>query len=52
VGWEGQDDPNIPLNFADGNKFFLLFLISAIAFISPLASSMFAPGVTFCFMGP
>jgi multidrug resistance protein len=47
VGWEGQDDPNMPLNFADGNKFFLLFLISAIAFISPLASSMFAPGVSF-----
>ncbi|OBT59771.1 hypothetical protein VE03_10759, partial [Pseudogymnoascus sp. 23342-1-I1] len=47
VGWEGQDDPSMPLNFADGNKFFLLFLISAIAFISPLASSMFAPGVSF-----
>jgi multidrug resistance protein len=47
VGWEGQDDPNMPLNFADGNKFLLLVLISAMAFISPLASSMFAPGVSF-----
>ena len=47
VGWEGQDDPNMPLNFPDGKKFLLLFLISAITFISPLASSMFAPGVSF-----
>lgn len=47
VGWEGQDDPTMPLNFSQGRKFFLLFLISAITFISPLASSMFAPGVGF-----
>jgi len=47
VGWESQDDPAMPLNFETGRKFLLLFLISAITFISPLASSMFAPGVSF-----
>jgi multidrug resistance protein len=47
VGWESQDDPELPLNFPEGRKFLLLGLISIITLISPLASSMFAPGVTF-----
>jgi multidrug resistance protein len=47
VGWESQDDPEMPLNFADSRKWLLLGLISSITFISPLASSMFAPGVSF-----
>lgn len=47
VGWEGQNDPNMPLNFPQQKKFMLLVLISAITFVSPLASSMFAPGVGF-----
>ncbi|KAI9746202.1 MAG: hypothetical protein M1818_000883 [Claussenomyces sp. TS43310] len=47
VGWEGQDDPLMPLNFAPSRKWVLLALISSITFISPLASSMFAPGVQF-----
>ncbi|KAI9735346.1 MAG: hypothetical protein M1818_006541 [Claussenomyces sp. TS43310] len=47
VGWEGQDDPAMPLNFPDRRKWFLLMLLSSITFISPLASSMFAPGVEF-----
>lgn len=37
----------MPLNFKESKKFMLLFLISAITFVSPLASSMFAPGVSF-----
>ena len=37
----------MPLNFPQGKKFMLLFLISAITLVSPLASSMFAPGVIF-----
>jgi multidrug resistance protein len=37
----------MPLNFADSRKWLLLGLISSITFISPLASSMFAPGVSF-----
>ncbi|KIN00177.1 hypothetical protein OIDMADRAFT_104150 [Oidiodendron maius Zn] len=47
VGWEGQDDPEMPLNFPQQRKWLLLSLISAITLISPLASSMFAPGVIF-----
>lgn len=47
MGWESQDDPAMPLNFPDSRKWFLLGLLSSITFISPLASSMFAPAVSF-----
>ncbi|KAL2061645.1 hypothetical protein VTL71DRAFT_7022 [Oculimacula yallundae] len=47
VGWESQDDPEMPLNFAQKRKWFLIALLSSITFISPLASSMFAPAVSF-----
>ena len=47
VGWDGQDDPQMPLNFPDQRKWTLLGLVSSITFISPLASSMFAPAVSF-----
>ncbi|GMG24734.1 unnamed protein product [Aspergillus oryzae var. brunneus] len=47
VGWEGQDDPANPLNFAPGKKWALLGLISAFTFVSPLASSMFSPAVSY-----
>lgn len=47
VGWDSQDDPAMPLNFPEKRKWLLLGLISSITLISPLASSMFAPGVGF-----
>ena len=47
VGWNGQDDPAMPLNFSKRRKWFLLGLVSTITFVSPLASSIFAPGVEF-----
>lgn len=47
VGWDGQDDPLMPLNFPARRKWMLLSLLASITFISPLASSMFAPGVSF-----
>jgi MFS family permease len=47
VGWESQDDPQNALNFTENRKWFLIALIASITFISPLASSMFAPGVSF-----
>lgn len=47
VGWESQDDPEMPLNFAPSLKWLLLGLLSSITFVSPLASSMFAPAVPF-----
>jgi hypothetical protein len=47
VGWESQDDPENPLNFPDSRKWMLIALLGSITFISPLASSMFAPAVSF-----
>ncbi|KAF5874111.1 putative mfs multidrug transporter protein [Botrytis fragariae] len=47
VGWESQTDPEMPLNFPETKKWMLTGLLASITFISPLASSMFAPGVTF-----
>ena len=47
VGWDGQDDPEMPLNFPQSRKLLLLGLIASITFISPLASSIFASGVLF-----
>lgn len=47
VGWDGQDDPENPQNFAAGKKWALLALISAFTLISPLASSMFSPAVVY-----
>lgn len=47
VGWDSQDDPANPRNFPENNKWFTLGLISAITFLAPLTSSIFAPGVGF-----
>lgn len=47
VGWDAQDDPLNPRNFPRKTKLFILFLVSAITFLSPLASSIFAPGIPF-----
>jgi MFS family permease len=45
VGWEAQDDPEMPLNFAKTRKWLLLSLIACITFMSPFASTIFALGV-------
>lgn len=47
VGWESQDDPANPRNFVERRKWFILGLVSAITFLSPFASSIFAPGIPF-----
>jgi MFS family permease len=47
VGWESQTDESMPLNFPETKKWLLISLLSSITFISPLASSMFAPAVSF-----
>lgn len=47
VGWDSQDDPENPQNFAASKKWALLALISAFTLISPLASSMFSPAVVY-----
>ncbi|KAK4150463.1 hypothetical protein C8A00DRAFT_36928 [Chaetomidium leptoderma] len=45
VGWESQDDPAMPLNFADGKKWLIVGLLSAITLLTPFASSILAPGI-------
>ncbi|KAJ5096622.1 MFS multidrug transporter [Penicillium angulare] len=45
VGWDGQDDPENPRNFTSKKKSTLVLVVSSITFLSPLASSMFAPAL-------
>ncbi|KAI7970786.1 hypothetical protein EIK77_007966 [Talaromyces pinophilus] len=47
VGWDSQDDPANPQNFAASRKWGLLALMSSMTLVSPLASSMFAPAVKY-----
>lgn len=46
VGWDSQDDPANPQNFAESRKWGLLALMSSMTLVSPLASSMFAPALS------
>ena len=45
VFWDGDNDPSNPLNFSRALKILNISLVSAICFVTPLGSSMFAPGV-------
>lgn len=45
VDFDGPDDPQHPMNWGFTKKWGMVLLISAITFLTPLASSMFAPGV-------
>ncbi|KAL2134410.1 hypothetical protein VTI74DRAFT_249 [Chaetomium olivicolor] len=45
VGWEGQDDPEMPLNFPARKKWLIVGLLSAITLLTPFASSILAPGI-------
>ncbi|KAK9450805.1 major facilitator superfamily domain-containing protein [Limtongia smithiae] len=46
ITWDGPDDPANPLNFSTKKKLSIMFTISSLTFVVPLASSMFAPGVS------
>ncbi|KAL8687230.1 MAG: hypothetical protein Q9224_005212 [Gallowayella concinna] len=45
VDWDGPDDPEKPTNWGSGRKSAIVAIISSITFLTPLASSMFAPGI-------
>ncbi|KAG6994163.1 hypothetical protein G7Y79_00046g082140 [Physcia stellaris] len=45
VFWNGPEDPENPMNWKESIKWANVAAVSAITFITPLASSMFAPGV-------
>ncbi|KAF5026579.1 hypothetical protein F66182_1304 [Fusarium sp. NRRL 66182] len=45
VGWDGPDDPENPQNWSAGKKWVNIVLLSFMTFLTPFASSMFAPGI-------
>ncbi|RSM03283.1 hypothetical protein CDV31_010559 [Fusarium ambrosium] len=45
VWWDGDDDPENPYNWPAWQKYLNCGLLSVLTFITPLASSIFAPGV-------
>ncbi|CAI7621947.1 unnamed protein product [Penicillium viridicatum] len=46
VGWDSEEDPHNPQNFPDKRKWMILGMVSVITFLSPLASSIPAPGTS------
>lgn len=46
VGWDGQDDPEMPLNFPMWKKWLLVALLAAITMLTPFASSILSPGIS------
>ncbi|KAF2099723.1 MFS general substrate transporter [Rhizodiscina lignyota] len=45
VFWDGPNDPANPMNWSSSKKWGSIAVVSAITFLSPLGSSMIAPGV-------
>jgi hypothetical protein len=45
VDWDGPDDPENPMNWAPSRKWGAIAVVSGITFLTPLGSSIFAPGV-------
>lgn len=45
VFWDSPDDKNNPQNWSLAKKGINIFVLSILTFLTPLASSMFAPGV-------
>lgn len=45
VGWDGQDDPDMPYNFAQRKKWLIVGLLAAATLVTPFASSILSPGI-------
>ncbi|KAK7445520.1 hypothetical protein CaCOL14_002101 [Colletotrichum acutatum] len=45
VDWDGQGDPEHPLNWSNGKKGLNIAILSLLSVVTPLGSSMFAPGI-------
>lgn len=45
VSWDGPDDPQNPKNWTDKKKWTNVAILSFLTVITPLGSSMFAPGI-------
>lgn len=46
IGWDGQDDPVMPLNLPQARKWLLVGLLSGITLVTPFASSILSPGIS------
>lgn len=47
VGWDGEQDPANPLNWARGRKAVLTILMGTVSMFVPMGSSMMAPAIQF-----
>jgi len=47
VGWDGQDDPAMPFNFAPAKKWFTMGALALITLMTPLSSSILAPAIAY-----
>ncbi|TVY93606.1 Efflux pump, partial [Lachnellula willkommii] len=47
VDWDGQHDPENPINWPSRGKRGIITLVSALTFLGAMASTIFAPGVPF-----
>ncbi|KAJ4183670.1 hypothetical protein NW755_009704 [Fusarium falciforme] len=47
VGWESDEDPEYPPNFTPTRKWFITGLLSTQAFMTPFASSIIAPAISY-----
>jgi len=45
VWWDGDDDPKNPMNWSSARRWGTVAMVSGITFLTPLGSSIFAPGV-------
>ncbi|KAI0141281.1 polyamine transporter 3 [Pestalotiopsis sp. NC0098] len=45
VTWDGPDDPENPMNWPDSKKWTNISILSILTLVTPLGSSMFAPGI-------
>ncbi|KAK7230005.1 hypothetical protein V2G26_002175 [Clonostachys chloroleuca] len=45
VRWDGDNDPELPLNWPSSQKWRNVVMVSALTFVTPFASSMFAPAI-------
>ncbi|KAI1764275.1 MFS general substrate transporter [Hypoxylon sp. FL1150] len=45
VDWDGPDDPQNPMNWTDKKKWLNISILSIMTIVTPLGSSMFAPGI-------
>jgi MFS family permease len=45
VWWDGEDDPENPMNWKSFRKWSAIAIVSGVTFLTPLGSAIFAPGI-------